>query len=112
MTPPRIPLSSRHRSELAALTACTAWSMLCADRHVGVSARIDRSLVGPVQWVVHPDPVVSRNRDISSAVDYHLNTDRSTAGWEVHKVEMRGIEVEAWFDSRDWWITRQVRRRP
>lgn len=25
-----------------------------------------------------------------------------------YKVGMRGVEVEAWLESRDWWITRQV----
>lgn len=37
---------------------------------------------------------------------------RSTAGWEAYKAGMRGIDVEAWIERRDQWITRQVRRRP
>lgn len=36
---------------------------------------------------------------------------RSTAGWKTFKAGMRGVTVEAWIDSYDWWITRQVRRR-
>lgn len=37
---------------------------------------------------------------------------RSTAGWRDFSSGTRGIEVLDWIRRHDWWLTRQVRRRP